>query len=336
MLLHQGELVDMGAPAEIARGYRRLNEDPGARLARPAPRGDASLTGKRRRPAPSSSNDRRQVEDNVRASGPVAFGSDVQGFLRSTWTLAVANFKLRYMDSALSYFWAVMRPLAMFGVLYLFFTQVGRFNSGVEHYPVYLLASLVLWTYFDQATQTATYSLVQNASLVRKVPLPHVVIPLSVALTSLFDLCMNLVAVFVLLFASGVEPRPSWLEMPLLIAILSALVAGMAMLLSALYVRFRDVNQIWLVMTQALFFATPIFYVVASLPDSVEEVALANPLAALFTEMRHALIDPGAPTAAAAIGGNGRLLAPLLVVAGVFALGLWVFRRESPQVAENL
>jgi ABC-type polysaccharide/polyol phosphate transport system ATPase subunit/ABC-type polysaccharide/polyol phosphate export permease len=335
MVLHQGELVDMGGPATIARAYRRLNEDPDARLARPRPRRDESPPWERRPPEWSSSND-KQPDDDAHVSRPVAFGGDVRRFLTFTWTLAVANFKLRYLDSTLSYFWAVMRPLAMFGVLYLFFTQVGRFDNGVEHYPVYLLASLVLWTYFDQATQTATHSLVQNASLLRKVPLPRVVIPMSVALTSLFDLCMNLVAVLVLLLASGVEPRLSWLEMPLLIAILSVLVSGVAMLLSALYVRFRDLNQIWLVITQALFFGTPIFYVVASLPNSVEKLGLANPLAALFTEMRHALIDPGAPTAAAAIGGDGRLLVPLLIVAAVFALGVWVFRRESPRVAENL
>jgi ABC-type polysaccharide/polyol phosphate transport system ATPase subunit/ABC-type polysaccharide/polyol phosphate export permease len=336
MLLHQGELVDIGEPAAVAREYERLNEDPKTRLAPPRLRQDQGLHRERHRPVGSSSNDRPRADDGSRASRPVVFGRDVRRFLTFTWTLAAANFKLRYLDSALSYLWAVMRPLAMFGVLYLFFTQVGRFDNGVEHYPVYLLASLVLWTYFDQATQTATHSLVRNASLLRKVALPRVVIPMSVALTSLFDLCMNLVAVLVLLFASGVEPRLSWVEMPLLIAILSVLVSGVAMLLSALYVRFRDVNQIWLVMTQALFFGTPIFYVVASLPNSVEELALANPLAALFTEMRHALIDPAAPTAAAAIGGTGRLLLPLLVVAAVFALGLWVFRRESARVAENL
>ena len=318
LLLHEGELVDVGEPAEVVREYRRLAENPNVRLGRPRARRDQVP------PSPDKS------------SGPVAFGGDFRRFLTLTWTLAAANFKLRYLDSALSYFWAVMRPLAMFGVLYLFFTEVGRFDNGVEHYPAYLLTALVLWTYFNQATQTATHSLVQSAPLLRKVAVPRGVIPISVALTSLFDLCMNLVAVLVFLFALGVEPRLSWLEMPLLIAILTVLVSGVAMLLSALYVRFRDMNQIWLVMTQALFYATPIFYVVASLPDSVQEAALANPLAALFTEMRHALIDPGAPSAAAAIGGDVRLVLPFLIVTGVLALGVWVLRRASPVVAENL
>jgi ABC-type polysaccharide/polyol phosphate transport system ATPase subunit/ABC-type polysaccharide/polyol phosphate export permease len=334
MLLHRGELVEMGDPTAIARDYKRLNEDPDARPAAPLHSRNGSSPEARRPRAQGAK--RQRLDDDVRVSGPVVAGRDLSWFVSLTWTLAVANFKLRYLDSALSYLWAVMRPLAMFGVLCLFFTQVGRFDNGVEHYPIYLLTSLVLWIYFDQAIQTATFSLMGNQSLLRKAAIPHLVPPLSVVLSSLFDLCLNLLAVLVLLFAFGVEPRLSWAEMPLLILVLSVLVVGGAMLLSALYVRFRDVDQIWLVMTQALFFATPIFYVVASLPDSVEEWALASPLVAIFTEMRHALVDPAAPTAAAAIGGGARLLIPLLVVAGIFALGLWVLRRESPRAAENL
>jgi ABC-2 type transport system permease protein len=108
------------------------------------------------------------------------------------------------------------------------------------------------------------------------------------------------------------------------------------MLLSALYVRLRDVDEIWVVVRQALFFGSPIFYVVAMYPESVREAALFNPLAAAFTQVRFAVLDPHAPTAAEAIGGGMLLLVPVGIVLLVFGSGLAVFQRLSGHAAERL
>jgi ABC-2 type transport system permease protein len=113
-------------------------------------------------------------------------------------------------------------------------------------------------------------------------------------------------------------------------------ITGLAMLLSALYVRYRDVDHVWGLLRQALFFASPIFYVMASVPSSIRPIVLANPLAAAFTQVRHAVLDPSAPTWVAASGGVLHALVPVAVVFAMFLLGLWVFHRESPTVAENL
>ena len=262
--------------------------------------------------------------------------ADVRRALTLIYTLAIADFRLKYLDSKLSYLWAILRPLSLFAVLYLVFTYVGRFDDGVKNYGPYLLTSLVLWIFFAEGTGSAVRCLVNQGAVLRKLPLPHLVIPLSVVLTAAFDLAMNLTAVFAVILVAGVTPQISWLELPLLLLLLTVLVAGVAMLLSALYVRYRDVDQVWTVLRQLLFFGSPILYVGATLPDSVERIMLANPLAAIFTQMRHALLDPQAPTAAEAIGGAELLLIPLGVIVALFALGLWVFGRESPRAAENL
>jgi ABC-2 type transport system permease protein len=128
---------------------------------------------------------------------------------------------------------------------------------------------------------------------------------------------------------------------------------GIGMLLSALYVRFRDVQPIWDVIVQALFYASPIMYV-ASNYKQLEHAALQNPAAMLLTQMGHAFIhaapvlsedpkhagwfflDQKLPSAAHAAGGPAHLIIPLLLIPAVFALGLWVFTREAPRVAENL
>jgi ABC-2 type transport system permease protein len=272
----------------------------------------------------------------ARRHGPSAFGGDVRRFWALTTTLAATEFKLRFFGSALGYLWTLMRPLMLFGILYFVFTQVVHLGKAVPHYPVYLLGAIVLFTYFGEATGGSVGCLVARESLLRKIRFPRMVIPLSVSLTSLFNLAMNLIAVFVFAVLNGVRPHWGWLELPLLIALLVVLATGVGMLLSALFVRYRDIQPIWDVTLQLLWYGSPVLYVFSFWPDNIERILMCNPIAAILTEMRHALLDPSAPDAAAAIGGWLRLLIPLGIIAAVFALGLWVFNREAPRIAENL
>ncbi len=251
-------------------------------------------------------------------------------------TLAVAEFKLRYLDAKLSYFWCVLRPLALFGVLYAVFTRVGKFNHGVPHYGVYLLTTVVLWTFFAESTATAVASLVRSGDVVRKVAFPRMAVPLSVTMTSLLDLFMNLIVLVAFMLITGVTPRWSWLQLPVLLVLLTMFIAGLSLILSILFVNYRDVDQIWLVVRQALFYATPTLYVVSSLPGTLSRVLSVNPLAAIFTQARHALVDPSAPTAAQALGGTVWLLIPLGLVIGVLVVGVLMYRRYSEGVAEIL
>jgi len=271
-----------------------------------------------------------------RYRGPSAIGDDLRRLGNLTFVLAATDFKLRFFGSALGYLWTLMRPLLLFGVLYVVFTEVVRFGGGIEHYPVYLLMSIVMFTYFGEATNRGVTSLIERENLLRKVRFPRLVIPLSVALHALFNLGLNLVAVFIFVLASGIAPRVEWLELLPLVALLVLFATGVTMLLSALYVRYRDMQPIWEVVLQILFYASPVIYVTSTYPDGIEREAMANPITAVLTQARHALIDPSAPTAADAIGGTARLLIPLFVVAAVFALGFWVFTREAPRIAEEL
>jgi len=268
--------------------------------------------------------------------GPSAVGDDLRRFWELAFVLAITEFKLRYFGSFLGYFWTLMRPLMLFGVLYFVFTQVVRFGDGVAYYPLYLLMAVVLWTYFSEVVIQSVRCLVNRERLIRKIRFPRMVVPLSVALTSAFTLGTNLLALFAFLLASGITPRLSWLELPVLLAVLIAFATGVAMLVSALFVRFRDIEPISQVGLQLLFYGSPVIYVIAQLPDSVERFMAASPIAAVITEMRYALIDPAAPTAADALGGGVLVLIPLGIAAAVFALGLWVFNREAPFIAENL
>jgi ABC-2 type transport system permease protein len=278
-----------------------------------------------------------------RHHGPSALGGDLRRFWELTVMLARTDFKLRFFGSVLGYVWTLVRPLMLFGILLFVFTKVINISSkSVPHYPEYLLQSIILFTYFQETTSGSVASLVNRENLLRKVRFPRLVVPLSVALTCLFNLCMNLIVVFVFILASGVEPRLSWLELPVLILLLVLLATGVGMLLSALYVRFRDMVPIWEVVLQILWYGSPILYTVQTaahhtfLGVSFQRALVINPIGAILTQARKALLDPHAPSAAAAIGGVGRLMIPLGIIVGVFSLGLWYFSREAPLISENL
>jgi ABC-2 type transport system permease protein len=272
---------------------------------------------------------------NPRRYGPSAFGDDLRRFLNLTLTLAATDFKLRYFGSVLGYLWSLVRPMLFFGVLYVLFTEVFHAGVGVPHYGVYLLTSIMLWTFFAESTSNSVQCLIAREGLLRKIRFPRLTIPLSVSLTAFFNLCTNFVVVLAFAIASGIDPQLAWLELIPLVALLAVFALGTGMLLAALFVRFRDIQPIWEVVSQVLFYGSPIIYVAAQY-KGVVRYAMCNPIATILTQMRHVFVDPTAHDAAAYIGGGLRLLIPLGIVSLAFALGLWFFSHEAPRIAERL
>jgi ABC-2 type transport system permease protein len=269
--------------------------------------------------------------------GPSALGGSLRRFVHLTWTLAVLDWKLKFFGSVLGYLWQLMKPLMLFGVLYVVFTEFVRLGGGVRFYPAILLAGIVMYTFFAEATSAAVGSVVDKENLVRKIQFPRMVIPLSVVLTAYLNFLLNFVAVVVFILISGVDIRVSWLEIVPLVLILGALCTGLAMFLSANYVRFRDVRPIWDVLATITFYATPILYPLDKIPnEQVQKLLLLNPLAAIVQETRHALIDPQAPSAAEVMGGGERLLIPAFLVVVICVVGYLVFDRAAPRIAEEL
>lgn len=270
--------------------------------------------------------------------GPSAFS----GGLRRSFTLATAiarsDFKLRFFGSALGYLWQLMRPLLLFGVLYLVFTQIVQVSSG-HHYPVALLLGIVLFTFFGEATGGAVTSVMDRENMVRKIHFPRMVIPLSVVILATFNLALNLVVVFVFAIVSNIAPSWTWLGLVPLVAILMVFTSGFAMLLSALYIRYRDVKPIWEVVMQITFYASLIlipFETIHATHPRIASILACNPLATVLQEARHLTVDPAWVSASTAVGGAALLVVPALLTIGTFGLGLWVFNREAPRIAEEL
>jgi ABC-2 type transport system permease protein len=271
-----------------------------------------------------------------RVAGPSALGGDVGRFAYLAHTLAVTDFKLRFFGSMLGYFWQLVRPMLLFGVLYVVFTQGLKLGEQVPNYPVVLLMNIVLYTYFAEGTSGAVTALVDREILVRKIQFPRLAIPMSIVLTATFNLALNLIVVLIFMVASGVNPRASWLWLPLLLVALALYIAGFAMLVSSLYVRFRDMRPIWDVVLQVMLYATPVIYTLELIEGKAADIIALNPLASILQQARHVMIDPNAQTAVEAAGGWGRMLIPIGIAIAVVALGALSFKRAAPRIAEEL
>jgi ABC-2 type transport system permease protein len=276
--------------------------------------------------------------------GPSALSGDWRRFWSLTFTLARTEFKLRFFGSVLGYLWTLVRPLLLFGVLWVFFTKVAHVNDSTNpaeaHYGVQLLGSIVLFTFFAEATGGAVRSVVDRENLVRKIHFPRLVIPVSVVLLALFNLGLNLIVVMAFALGAGVDPMLSWLELPLIVGGLVLLSAGVAMLLSALFVHFRDIQPIWEVVAQILFYASPVIIsiitVKAKLSTTMLHVYMLNPLAVIFQQFRHAMVTHATPSTGAVLGSWAALLEPLVIVVAIFVVGFTVFRGAAAKIAENL
>ena len=274
---------------------------------------------------------------DVELAAPSALGNDARRFANLTWTLASTDFRLKFFGSALGYLWQLMRPLLLFGILYRVFAEFVKLGENVPFYPVVLLSGVILFTFYSEATGAAVTSVLDREALLRKIRFPRLVIPTASVLTAVFNLGLNLVVVLIFMIASGVEPHPTWIQAPFIIAALIVLAQGLAMLVSALYVRYRDVRPIWDVVLQVTFYATPLLYPIERVSsETAQKLIMLNPLAALVQQFRHAVIDPSAPSTVDVLGSYALLMIPVALAVGLTVLGFVTFQRGARTMAERL
>jgi ABC-2 type transport system permease protein len=279
-----------------------------------------------------------QVTTELReVGGPSALGGGRHRFFELLWLMSVTEFKKTFFGTALGYLWSLVRPLMLFAVLLAVFTQIFKVGSQVPHYPVLLLFNIVLFGLFQEGTGGSVSSVLAQEGIVRKTQFPRLVIPLAVVLTSFFTFGLNMVVVFAFMLGFGVTPMWTWLLFPLILLPLIVFVCALAMLLSALNVRFRDVAIIWTVVALALNYATPIIYPMKIVPAGfLKQVLLANPLTPIFQQARVWMIDPGAYSPFTIASSPWPLIVAALIYVTVCVLGVWVFNREAPRIAEQL
>jgi ABC-2 type transport system permease protein len=266
--------------------------------------------------------------------------SRVAHVLRVLRVIAGAEYKLKYSGSALGYVWSVAKPLALFAMLYAVFGHIFRLGEISNYYPLSLLIGIVLFTFFSDATSMGMWSLVARESLLRKLSFPRLVIPTAATLTAAITFGVNSLVVCAFIAWNGIVPHVSWLLLVPLLLELYAFILGIALLLSTLYVRLRDVAQVWELMLQLMFYASPIIYPMGFLPSYLRDLAFLNPFTQVLQDIRAIVLYPDlAPnriTITDSFDASYARLVPIAIALGALAFGLYFFRRQEPWLAERV
>ncbi|MDD5040095.1 MAG: ABC transporter permease [Patescibacteria group bacterium] len=241
--------------------------------------------------------------------------------------LAIADFKLRYQGSVLGYLWSLVKPLLLFGVLYLVFSVFMRFD--IAQYNLYLLLGVILWGYLAEGTTTAISNLVNKGGLIARVSFPRTIIVVASTVTSLITLFLNLIVFMIFFIASGVPVHATVVLFPLLLLELYLITTGLGLLISALNIKVRDLSHIWEVMLQIGFWATPIIYSMSMIPAKYHFWYFMNPMTRIIKYSRDVVIYGIAPDLKGVI-------ASFFMAIALFVVGYLVFKKREPYFAEDL
>jgi ABC-2 type transport system permease protein len=269
--------------------------------------------------------------------------------LNLTRELAFTQFKLKYTGSVLGYLWSLLKPMMIFAIMYAVFDRLLRAGAVSDRFTLQLLIGIVLWTFFAETTGTAVNAIVVNGNLINKASFPRIILVIASSLTALMTFVINLTLIVVIAGAArGLTLGwHSLVVFPLLIE-LYALVIGISLILSALFVFYRDLGHIWEIFVQLLFYGSAVVFPLTPLilcrpaPKSptatcgVVKMVASNPVAQIIEDVRHALVtqDPRVPWTATILGRATPV--PLVIVVAVLVIGVVLFRRLAPHFSESL
>lgn len=246
------------------------------------------------------------------------------------------DIKLRYGDSALGYIWTIGKPMALFSILYVVFGQLVRFSKTPPHYALSLVLGVILWSFFSDGVTRTMMSIVSNGSLLRKLPFPRIVIPLAASITAFVTFGLGLPVIAIFVGFNGLAPRLDWLAIILDILELYMFVLGLGLILGVIYVRLRDIAQVWELAMQLLFFLAPIVYPFTMVPTRWRQIMMLNPFTQVMQDARALIIHDDPNIIVAHLSFTPLRVLPLLIVFFTLGLGLYMFKREEPWFPERV
>lgn len=252
--------------------------------------------------------------------------------------LVITDFKLRYQGSALGYAWSILKPLFLFAILYIIFDKFLSLGRDIEHFPVYLLLGVVLWTFFAEATNLGLQSIISRGDLIRKINFPKYIIVISGTVSSLINLAFNLIVVFAFIIINGVDLSWDALLIVPLIVELYVFALAIAFLLAALNVKLRDVGYLWEIFMQAAFYATPVIYplqMVLEKSVGAAKILMLNPAAQIIQDARYVLVTDNTITIWK-LFSDWKVFVPFIIVIILLIVASIYFRTHSKSFAEEI
>jgi lipopolysaccharide transport system permease protein len=243
------------------------------------------------------------------------------------WTLVRTDFATRYHGTVGGFLWALLKPLAMFVVLMSVFSFV---FPNTPQYRIGLILGLFLYEFFQDGTRVGLESLRAKGYLITKAKFPSWVLVVTATSNAVITLMLVSVVLITFLVASGRGPGPAAVALyAWYLFNYFAVITGFALAASVLFMQFRDLNQVWEVVTQAGFFLAPVVYPIDALPERLHIYLYLWPPTPIILFSRSVLVEGKVPSALA----HGLLTLEAVVV---LAVGAAVYRARSPRVAEYL
>jgi lipopolysaccharide transport system permease protein len=243
------------------------------------------------------------------------------------WVLAWVEFKQRYKNSVLGYFWSLLEPLFMFGILYLVFSNLMRVE--VEHYPLFLLQGIIMWSFFTRSTTSSLMAIAGKSPLVKKVYFPRDILVISNCITALLMSIFESLVFLAFIFFFRIPLSVNILYLPVIIFLFFIIALGTSLVLAALNVFYRDIQYIWALVLQIGFFATPVIYPLSIFPPYLLKVLSYNPLAQIIFVARDITLYAKAPNLAS-------FTFVIFIAVIILGIGYAVFMRLEPRFAEEL
>ena len=238
-------------------------------------------------------------------------------------TLVARELTVRYKRCTIGLVWTMLQPLLTMLVLHLVFSSIFRFQ--VDNYPVYVLAGLLFWNFFSQSIISSMNSLRTNASLLKKLPVPHAVFPVATIAAGVVNLLLALLPLLGLLVVTGHPLTPALLFLPVSIAIATLFTLGAGLLLAPLAVFFYDVVEVVGVLMTLALYLTPIIYPLAILPPRFLAVIRYSPLRSILEIFRDPIYYGKIPPLS-------HLSVAIAVALAMFVIGYLSFRRAAPRI----
>ncbi|OIQ07946.1 teichoic acid translocation permease protein TagG [Moorella thermoacetica] len=242
--------------------------------------------------------------------------------------LALRDVKMRYQLSILGLYWAVLNPLLMALIWGFVFSQIFRVQ-GIEGVPyvVFLFCGITFWNLFANSLLSAVNCLTGNASLLAKLYFPRVILPAASVVARVVDFSFSLLVLIILMLINKVSPGPKWWLVPLFVVIQLIFTLGMAYIVAALNVLYRDVNQILGILLMLWMYMSPVLYTIEQVPLNFRKYFLFNPIGQLINMETSAVLGSGQVDSYA-------LSITAAIAMGIYVVGLLVFRYLEPTFAE--
>lgn len=234
-----------------------------------------------------------------------------------------------YRQTALGYSWIFLRPLVGMLVLSVVFGGIVQIPSDGLPYPLFSLSALLPWSFFSQAVQRSSRSLVDNMNIISKVYFPRMVIPISGTMSGLVDFAAAFLVFLIMLAIYQMPLRPQTLLVPVFLAVAFLFALAVGLWLATLSVKYRDVAFAVTFLLQLLMYLSPVIYPVSMVPEQILFLYNLNPMTGVIEGFRWALLDSGDPP------GLYFLLSIVLVIF-LLIVGAYIFRRTERTVVDVL